>query len=102
MVDDRAAGADEGTGSLVGWWREWLSVYARLEVLCLRSLVKAEFVFESKHDCSWLAVYARVEVRVLRCRLEAISARDGKGFRIWSQMQMVKLHYVRIGLSSRY
>ena len=26
MVDDRAAGADEGTGSLVGWWREWLSV----------------------------------------------------------------------------
>ena len=22
MVDDRAAGADEGTGSLVGWWRE--------------------------------------------------------------------------------
>ena len=26
MVGDRAAGADEGTGSLVRWRREWLSV----------------------------------------------------------------------------
>ena len=77
-------------------------VYARLEVLCLRSLGKAEFVFESKLDCSWLAVYARVGVWVLRCRLETISDRDGKGYRIWSQMQMVKLHDGRIGLSSRY
>ena len=61
-------------------------------MLCLRSLGEAEFVFELKRDCSWLAVYARVEVRVLRCRLETVSDRDGKGFRIWSQMQMVKLH----------
>lgn len=48
-------------GGEVGFW---LAVYARSEVLCLRSLGDAEFVFESKRDCSWLAVYARVEVRV--------------------------------------
>ena len=70
----------------------WLAVYARLEVLCLRSLGEAEFVFELKRDGSWLAVYVRVEVRVLRYRLETVSDRDGKGLRLWSQMQMVKLH----------
>ena len=38
----------------------------------------------------------------LRCRLETISDLDEKGFRIWSQMQMVKLHYGRIGLCQGY
>ena len=32
MVDDRAAGADEGTESLVGWWRELFSID------CIRSV----------------------------------------------------------------
>ena len=73
-----------------------------MEVLCLRSLGKAEIGFESKLYCSRLTVHARVEVWVLRCRLKTSSDRDGKGSRIWSQMQMMKLHDGRIGLGSRY
>jgi len=59
---------------------------------------KAEFVFDWKDYCSRLEVHARVEIWVLQCRLKASFDRDGKGFRIWSKMQMMKLHDGRIGL----
>ena len=57
--------------------------------------------YDSKLYCSWLAAYARVEVRVFQCRLKTSSDRDGKGFRNWSQMQMIKLHDGRVSLLSK-